>query len=292
MISPGIIIQYSVSAHKEVPFFSVSLNKTLFHELLESPARNSIIENLVSGTVAVWILLESGNASSDNAAATTLEKELQRMEQELQLSDEALWAWSSKLIRDAGENTTVHFPVLRVSREEPEEQLFIQMLLRSEPDLLDKKDVPIAFPVYGRGIILYALVGSGINEWTIADACKFIVGPCSCYAKASSPGTELLLRANWAAHIGRTRYDAPASSDGVSNYFEQGEAFTVYPKTDENNRNDLVSRNTGNKEDEVGIIVSDDHFLPWLVISFFSGSAVTALLFFASYALLMNKRPK
>ncbi|TWW12353.1 hypothetical protein E3A20_01920, partial [Planctomyces bekefii] len=35
----------------------------------------------------------------------------------------------------------------------------------------------------GRGRVLYALVGDGIAEGTIAAACDFLTGPCSCQVK-------------------------------------------------------------------------------------------------------------
>lgn len=291
-ISPGIILQYPLSTGIEAPVFAGALNETLLHQLVESSARNSIIAHLTSGKVAVWVLLESGNTVKDDAAATMLEKELQRMEQTLQLPEEELWAWSDKLIHKDGKAATVRFPVLRVSREEAAEQVFIRMLLCSEPDLLDKKDVPIAFPIYGRGLILYALVGTGINEWTIAEACKFIVGSCSCFAKASNPGTELLLSANWSQYIGRTRYDTDSPPTNASSGFEQDEAFSASPKTKQNNPNELISYRTDNKHDGTEILISTERHLPWLAIGFVSGSAITVILFFATYLLLKDKKPK
>jgi len=58
---------------------------------------------------------------------------------------------------------------------------------------------PLAFPIYGRGLILYALVGAGINPWTISEAASFVTGPCSCEVKAGNPGTDMLLTLDWDA---------------------------------------------------------------------------------------------
>ena len=55
----------------------------------------------------------------------------------------------------------------------------------------------MAFPVLGRGRVLYALVGKGISEDTIAMASSFVVGPCSCQVKNLNPGFDLLLSVNW-----------------------------------------------------------------------------------------------
>ena len=75
----------------------------------------------------------------------------------------------------------------------------ISILINSEPDLFDYMSYPMAFPVYGRGRALYALVGAGINEWNINEACAFITGACSCEVKALNPGVDLLMMVDWEA---------------------------------------------------------------------------------------------
>lgn len=90
------------------------------------------------------------------------------------------------------------FPIVDVSRDDPGEAVFRRMLLMSEPDLRDY-DEPMAFPVFGRGRALYALVGAGINPDTIAEACMFLTSRCSCVVKELNPGMDLLMTANWDA---------------------------------------------------------------------------------------------
>lgn len=234
-VLPGVIVQYPVSTRIETPVYAGPLADSLLHDLLDSPMRRDIIRGLIAGKVAVWILLESGNRREDAAAAEMLEKELRRMEQVLKLPEQELWVWSDEIRAAVEGGSGIRFPVLRVSRDAPEEWFFVQMLLNSEVDLIAAKRAPMAFPIYGRGLILHALVGSGINEWTIADACEFITGPCSCEAKASNPGTDLLLSANWSQHIGKTRYDQPAPLAGFSDFFARGEiAAAQLAKNDAN----------------------------------------------------------
>ena len=69
-------------------------------------------------------------------------------------------------------------------------------MLASEPDLRELAG-PQAFPVFGRGRVLYALVNRGINKDNIAEGCAFLVGGCSCVVKAENPGTDLLMSVNW-----------------------------------------------------------------------------------------------
>ena len=55
----------------------------------------------------------------------------------------------------------------------------------------------MGFSVFGRGRVLYALVGKGIMPETIDTACAFMVGPCSCQVKNQNPGFDLLLSHDW-----------------------------------------------------------------------------------------------
>ncbi len=71
----------------------------------------------------------------------------------------------------------------------------------SEADLKELHE-PMAFPVFGRGRVLYALIGKGINPDMIRRACEFMVGPCSCQVKAQNPGFDLLTNYNWEQAVG------------------------------------------------------------------------------------------
>src|SRR5207248_4635023 len=85
---------------------------------------------------------------------------------------------------------------LRLSRRDTEETDLLRMLLGMEDDLEDRKE-PIVYPVFGRGLALWAIVGKGITQENIDRAAKFLVGPCSCEIKAQNPGVDLLLTADW-----------------------------------------------------------------------------------------------
>jgi len=86
------------------------------------------------------------------------------------------------------------------------------MLLGSESDLAEKKE-PMAFPVFGRGRVLYALVGAGVNADNVRRVGTFIGGECSCTVKHGNPGTDLLLVADWSdVHLD----DAPTAAASVA----------------------------------------------------------------------------
>ncbi|MFH1719194.1 MAG: hypothetical protein ABIF19_17700, partial [Planctomycetota bacterium] len=93
------------------------------------------------------------------------------------------------------------FSILPVSRSDPNEQMLLTMLLRSEPDLDEYADGPVVFPVFGRGRALYALAGEGINADNIREAIGFLTGPCGCEIKMLNPGVDLLMAVNWDAAV-------------------------------------------------------------------------------------------
>jgi hypothetical protein len=95
----------------------------------------------------------------------------------------------------------VRFGLLEIAHDDPDEDLLVSALLKSEPDL-ERYGEPMAFPVFGRGRALYALVGDGIQEKNIREACQSMLAWCSCEIKALSPGTDLLISADWSRPFG------------------------------------------------------------------------------------------
>ena len=108
----------------------------------------------------------------------------------------------------------VGFSVVTLNRDDPAEKALLEMLLGSESDLEELKQ-PMAFPVIGRGRVLYALVGKGIFEDTIAIASRFVVGPCSCQVKDQNPGFDLLMKVDWDDRVGGAAISEEASNEKV-----------------------------------------------------------------------------
>ncbi len=193
---PWMVVNYPATGPGAARrLWSGSFTKDNVCALLDSPLRRDMALMLSGGVSTVWVLLESGIARKDDAAAALLREELAGLQETLTLPDPASWGWDDIVI------APIEFDMLRVSRSDEDERIFINMLLNSEIDLVDYNDEPIVFPVYGRGLILYALVGRGINDWTIRDAADFLVGPCSCTVKRLNPGTDLLISFDWAKQV-------------------------------------------------------------------------------------------
>jgi hypothetical protein len=169
--------------------------------LTDSPARQDIARRLLEGDSAVWLLLESGDAAADDAAARTLDVELKRLEQTLKLPAHA--GDDPPLLSEVP--VRVAFSVLRLSRGAPGEASLVRMLLSSETGL----EGPVVFPIFGRGRALWAMTGKGLTPPNIAEAAMFLIGACSCEAKELNPGVDLLFAADWEAGLAAAPARAP-----------------------------------------------------------------------------------
>jgi hypothetical protein len=161
--------------------------------LLDSPIRREIARRLVAGQSAVWVLLDSTNQQASDAAYQLVSGELPRLEKTLKLPE--LAQQDQPLVAN-GPELKIGFSLLRLKRDDPQEEPLVQMLLSTEPDL-KTLDEPMVFPVFGRGRAHWALVGAGISQDNVADLAAFLVGECSCEVKEQNPGADLLMTAAW-----------------------------------------------------------------------------------------------
>jgi hypothetical protein len=198
---PALILRYPESAAIAQPAWSGPLDAASVNMLLDSPLRQKVADRILKGECAVWVLLECGKADKDDGTARLLEAELERLSKTLKLpepddavAEEILAAKNRPPLR-------IQFSLLRLSRRDATEAGLTSMLLNTEEDL-KTYDEPMAFPVFGRGRALDALVGKGINAENIAHACAFITGACSCEVKRINPGKDLLFAVDWDRNTG------------------------------------------------------------------------------------------
>jgi hypothetical protein len=215
--SPTIIAQTPKSVRDPQVIWSGLLTAENITALLESPARKTIAERLGDGESAVFMLLESGDKAADDAAADLLESRLTYLASVLQLPKLDEQDIRNGLVSVPPDGLHLAFSVVRISRGDAAEQAFISMLLATEPDLKDASG-PIAFPVFGQGRALYALVGKGIKHETIDTAASFLIGSCSCQVKEQNPGADLLMAVDWKGLVRNQAMqlkDLPAASEIV-----------------------------------------------------------------------------
>ena len=173
--------------------------------LVDSPLRRKVVEQVLEGDSAVWVLIDGSNKDANDAAAATLELELAKVENLIKLPTQEILEAEEEFRADTAVELRLGFTLLRLRRDDPSEAVFLSMLLGTESDLRDF-DEPIAIPIYGRGRTYYALVGKGINADLIEQNCRFICGDCSCQVKEQNPGSDVLLAVNWDEQIRGTAF--------------------------------------------------------------------------------------
>jgi hypothetical protein len=184
--------------------------------VLDSPARREIVDRLADGDSAVWVLLSSGDAQADAKAEKLMQEYFDRLaepgaptaaspagELSLFFDDDPRAAQPNPSTGGdpaSGDQEPPRFTLLRVDRDDPQERVFVSMLLATEDDL-HEFDAPITLPVFGRGRAFYALVGDGITENNLREITEFLLGDCSCEVKAGNPGADLLFAADWQSMV-------------------------------------------------------------------------------------------
>lgn len=205
---PWVVLQYPVASRIPVPAWAGPLTVESAKRMLESPARARVAKRILAGDAAVWVFLESGDKEKDEAAAKLLTGHLKELEKLLEIPKpiDPMGYWEvpepgaeeEQEPEEPEEPEHPSFTVERVSRTDPAEAILSRLLLRTEENLeKDAAEEPVAFPVFGRGRALWALVGKGINKMNIEEASVYIVGRCSCEFKWMNPGTDLLMAADW-----------------------------------------------------------------------------------------------
>lgn len=189
-----------------------SINADTVAGIMDSPVRQELVKRLTGGDSAVWLLVQSGDKEKDAAAQAALEKQLALDTQRIVLPTAEEMEVSKAVLEEAKIKLKISFSVLTIKRDDPKEKFLLDSLLNSEADLADFKDQPMAFPVFGRGIVLYALVGQGITGEVISTATSFIVGPCSCQVKEQNPGFDLLLNVDWDSAVGDKLVSVPVGT--------------------------------------------------------------------------------
>lgn len=210
---PWVVLRYPGSDDKTPSPWSGPLSVEAVRRLTESPARQEIARRILKGESVVWVMLESGEKNEDDAAAKLLTGELAKLEKQIELP-EGLGEGSVKLLSELP--VRIAFSLIRVSRTNPEDQVFVAMLLHSEEDLA-KENGPMAFPFFGRGRALEGLLGKGINADNIEGMSRFLCGACSCQVKRLNPGFDLLFATDWDSILENPdeKTSEPPSREGV-----------------------------------------------------------------------------
>lgn len=196
---PFVLVMYPEKTRSNQVIFKGSL-KDVPSELFDSPARCAIQSRISRGESVVWVLVESGDKKKDEIAASVLQNGLKECKTEIKFTEQDS-SEKAKLNADSKLKINIDFSMYSISRSDPKEKLFIGMLEKTDPKLAGFADEPVAYPIFARGRVLYALVGKGINKQNILEASSFLTGPCACTIKDQNPGTDLLMTFDWNAML-------------------------------------------------------------------------------------------
>ena len=205
---PWVEVYYPLHSQVRSPVWSGPLTLDRARRILNSPSRSRLAQRLLSGEVAVWVLIKSGDYQKDRRALESLKTHLDWASATLRIPDTGADVNGNPIKVTDFNSYPVRFSLMEIARDDPEEELLVSALLKSEPDL-GRYDEPKAFPIFGRGRALYALVGDGVREKNIREACESMLAWCSCDIKAQNPGTDLLVSADWSRPFGGRMVKVP-----------------------------------------------------------------------------------
>jgi len=296
---PCLVLRYPVSTGIRHSIWHGDLSHETAQILVDSPARREIAERILDGDSAVWIFLESGNRAKDNAAAEMLETQLKKLEETLRLP-EPIFGTMYTIGSDVQiPEIEISFSMIRLSRNDPAEAHLINILMNSEPDLFDYISTPVAFPVFGRGRVLFSFIGDGINERNIHEACAFITGACSCEVKAINPGFDLLMMVDWEAGIQESwtaGLELPplvglselVSDDDIFSGEKSTASFPAEVQNESVSMTEAAENQSGNLSESV-TAVSSRHLLKNIIITF---GVIFVLVIVLSVQVILRKPEK
>jgi hypothetical protein len=182
----------------ETTVWQGTVTERWLQSLGEPAAGAEIVRRLLAGDSAVWVLVESGDAAADNAAAASLEKRLAYLQQAIEIPPADPNDLSSR--PGPGPKLAVRFSLLRlraadVSKEDAE-SLFRATLAGPQSGLAATNH-PWFAAVFGRGRVLGAWPAADFGTEQIDEICIFLSGACSCQVKRQNPGWDLLLKVDW-----------------------------------------------------------------------------------------------
>ncbi|MCH2062749.1 MAG: hypothetical protein MK194_03375 [Roseibacillus sp.] len=162
--------------------------------LLISPARNALARRILAGESMVWVMVASGDEPADRKFEKSLKERLEYLQSVAAIPEQDPTDPESKL--GPGPELRVGFSFLKVSRDDPEEQVFLRMLAGPGSDFLEKEE-PFGAVVFGRGRVLGAWPADELDAEGIDEVSLFLLGACSCRVKFQNPGWDLALALDW-----------------------------------------------------------------------------------------------
>jgi hypothetical protein len=192
----------------------------------DSRLRQQIAGDLVSGVSAVWLMVDGLDEEQNQQIAEKVAAALAEASAEIKIPDGVIPRdGANRYLQEHPEASMddvlrsdvplkVEFRLRRLRRDNRDESA-----LRAMVGGLAEADGRVVFvPIFGRGRMLDAIVTESVDGQTIVNACRYMVGECSCTVKALNPGVDLILNVDWQQRLGHSvmvmdhSYEAEADS--------------------------------------------------------------------------------
>ncbi len=187
------------------PLWSGELTNAVLAELSQSAKRSEVSRHLLAGTAVVWLLLESGDKAKNEALATLLSTESERLRNTIPEPHGVKYDGVNVL---SPLPIAISFATVRVAAADAAEAMLIRQLTNGEPIT-----EPCLYPIFGRGRVLGQFHASKVDKGLLEETAAFLCGACSCQVKAQNPGFDLLLHANWNSIFGEEAVPPPEAKD-------------------------------------------------------------------------------
>ncbi|MCH1496146.1 MAG: hypothetical protein L7U72_13015 [Rubripirellula sp.] len=176
-----------------------------------SPARKDLIHDLSQGVSAVWWLIEGRDLEKADQIEMEMKSILSQANREIKIPDGVISQADAADYFQSNPGASmddvlrcsvplrVDFRLRRISSDDVSELGTLAMLRAL--GVTDSRNAWLV-PVFGRGRMLDAIPVDRVDSSVVMNACKYMVGECSCTVKSQNPGADLLLLMNWEKELG------------------------------------------------------------------------------------------
>ncbi len=237
--TPLLQVFYPKKDGQRVKCWEGQLNQESVASWQDSPIRKQIAADLIDGDSAIFLLIDGADETQNDQLQKELQASLAAASQEIKVPDGVIArSDANQFLQDHPEASMddvlrsdvplrVEFSLRRLARSDPNESALLAMV----HGLVKDRDEPILVPIFGRGRMLDAMKAQECDSEVILNACRYMVGECSCTVKALNPGVDLILTVNWSEQLGQSVVMVDPSSDRDSG--SNGEpTFVAIPSGD------------------------------------------------------------
>ena len=191
-----VVLQYPKKSGVMTNVCDAAMTVGNVEKMLDSPARREIARRIIAGDSVVFLLLKGDDEKKNKKTADFLSKNLPVIEKNIELPHEYTDIPEEDLqIYDT--NIVFKLSMFQLSKNNPEDKVFINMLTRIIPAKILTNSYPIVYPVFARGRILTAMLAKEVTKRNLEGVCEYIAGECSCEIKGQNPGIDLLFSVDW-----------------------------------------------------------------------------------------------